>query len=141
MRKAFLLTMILVAGNFCTAQNFSLEDWDFTKDNKYTTYKIYFMYDKAELHDSSSFELNRIRDFLIKNEKLVVEVGVHLDQQSTELYGQDLSQKRAQTIVNYLIKNGIAKERLLPKGYGDSQPLEQYDEGRSKNRRVVIKIL
>lgn len=138
-----IFSILLFFGvNFCLAQTTSLEISDFKKGEGYTTYSIYFLYDKAEMHDSSYAELDRIRNFLVKNSSLVVEIGVHLDKQPTELYGQDLSLKRAQKIVTFLFNSGIAQNRLIAKGYGDSQPFStESEEGKSRNRRVVIKIL
>ncbi len=140
MRKLILFFLFLSA-NYCMAQTFSLTDTQVNKGSTYTTWSIYFLHNEPQLHDSSSYELNRIRDFLLNNKEVIIEVQVHLNRMPEELYGYDLSFDRAKTIVNYLIKNGIANTRLTAKGYGDTEPFDNEEEGRSKNRRVVIKIL
>jgi peptidoglycan-associated lipoprotein len=52
----------------------------------------------------------------------VVELGSHTDARASDSYNLDLSKRRAQSVVNYLIEKGIARDRLVPKGYGESQP-------------------
>ena len=58
-------------------------------------------------------------------------------------YNLKLSQQRANSVVNYMEKKGIAGSRLIAKGYGESNPVasNKTEEGRSKNRRVAFKIL
>ena len=58
-------------------------------------------------------------------------------------YNNRLSQRRANSVTNYLIKKGITKSRLVPKGYGEEKPIatNDTDEGRQKNRRTEFKVL
>ncbi len=86
--------------------------------------------------------------YLNGNEKSI-EIGAHTDSKGDDLYNKSLSEKRAESVMNFLIKKGIHKNRLKSKGYGESMPIapNQYPNGddnplgRAKNRRVTIKIL
>jgi len=71
------------------------------------------------------------------------EVQAHTDSVGTVEYNQDLSQRRAASVRAYLISQGIDAGRLVPKGYGESQPIatNMYKAGRAKNRRVELKII
>jgi OmpA-OmpF porin, OOP family len=79
----------------------------------------------------------------------IIEVGSHTDSTGTELYNMKLSQKRSESVVNYLISKGIFKERLVAKGYGMSIPIapntnsdgSDNPAGRQLNRRTEIKIV
>ena len=61
----------------------------------------------------------------------------------SQAYNQKLSQRRAQSVVNYLIANGIPKARLVAKGYGELKPVatNDNDEGKQQNRRTEFKVL
>lgn len=83
------------------------------------------------------------------NPEIVVEISSHTDSKGSDSYNMRLSQKRAESVVNYLKKNGIPEERMVPKGYGESQPIapnthedgSDNPEGRAKNRRTEFKII
>lgn len=113
-----------------------------------TLKNIYFNYEAFELSDSSEIELNKLVVYLNGNEKSI-EIGAHTDSKGDDLYNKSLSEKRAESVMNFLIKKGIHKNRLKSKGYGESMPIapNQYPNGddnplgRAKNRRVTIKIL
>ena len=66
--------------------------------------------------------LDKLVETLTDNPNVTIELMSHTDSRDTEEYNQDLSQKRAQTVVQYLIDKGIEPERLSPKGYGESSP-------------------
>jgi outer membrane protein OmpA-like peptidoglycan-associated protein len=74
---------------------------------------------------------------------LVIEIGGYTDSTGTENYNISLSEKRALSVVNYLIKKGISSERLKYKGYGNTSPLGDNvtSEGRKLNRRTEVKII
>jgi outer membrane protein OmpA-like peptidoglycan-associated protein len=79
----------------------------------------------------------------------IIEIGAHTDNTGREETNLKLSQKRAEIVVNYLIKKGIDGNRLIARGYGETIPLEPNQlpdgsdnpEGRMKNRRTHIKII
>jgi outer membrane protein OmpA-like peptidoglycan-associated protein len=74
---------------------------------------------------------------------LVIEIGGYTDSTGTENYNISLSEKRALSVVNYLIKKGISSERLKYKGYGNTSPLGDNvtSEGRKLNRRTEVKVI
>lgn len=104
---------------------------------------IFFDVDKYELKKKSITELQKILTFLKDNPSVKVEIGGHTDNTGSAAYNLQLSEKRAQSVNNYLIENGIKPERLSPKGYGPNQPIadNDFEEGRQKNRRIEFKII
>ncbi len=103
---------------------------------------IFFELDKYDLREESLVELNKMLLFLAQNPKLSVEISGHTDDQGSDDYNQELSENRAHAVYEFLIKNGIDKERLSYKGYGESAPIEDNTnaEGRASNRRTEMKI-
>jgi peptidoglycan-associated lipoprotein len=83
---------------------------------------IFYDYDKWELRPESMVALDRLVEILNDNPNVTIELGSHTDSRGTLDYNYDLSQKRAQSVVNYLIEKGIATDRLKAKGYAQSQP-------------------
>ncbi|MDD3656426.1 MAG: OmpA family protein [Atribacterota bacterium] len=103
-------------------------------------YDILFDYDKTTLKQESDKQLQHIVTLLLQNPELKVEIQGHTDNEGEEAYNLTLSDKRANTVLQYLQLFGISSERLLSKGYGESQPVSSNDteEGRAKNRRVEL---
>lgn len=106
-------------------QNFIIDDITFETDSAY-------------LKRNSLPVLKQLLAILDKNPKLNLEIGGHTDNQGTTQYNQNLSEKRADAVAEYLIKNGISPERISSTGYGESKPLatNETNEGREKNRRT-----
>jgi outer membrane protein OmpA-like peptidoglycan-associated protein len=106
-------------------------------------HNIYFDFDKFELRPESFSELDRVLKFLNDNTGIRVEISAHTDAVGSDDYNLELSQNRAESVVNYLIANGINSDRLIAKGYGESNPVadNETEEGRSLNRRVEMKII
>ncbi len=104
---------------------------------------LFFETDSWQLKPESAPQLAEMAEFLKSNPGLVVEIGGHTDNIGTADYNLDLSQKRAQTVVEQLLKGGIAPDRLKSKGYGLTRPVgdNQTEEGRRINRRTEMKIL
>ncbi|MDY6801236.1 MAG: OmpA family protein [Bacteroidota bacterium] len=104
---------------------------------------IFYATDSYELMDKSVAELDKLTKFLEDNPDLKIEISGHTDSVGTNEYNLTLSEKRAQSVVKYLINQGISIERLTYKGYGEEQPVDtnETDEGRANNRRTEIKIL
>jgi outer membrane protein OmpA-like peptidoglycan-associated protein len=105
--------------------------------------EIYFDFNKATLRSESFPELKRVIDFMNFNKSVVVELSGHTDNWGSDDYNQDLSQRRAESVVNYLIKHGVDAKRLEAKGYGETVPSvpNDTDENRQYNRRVQFTIL
>lgn len=105
---------------------------------------IFFDYNKATLRDISKAELdNLVRLLTVDYPKMVIEIGGHTDNKGSLEYNTTLSTNRAKAVVDYLIKHGVAKERLSYKGYAYQNPIDTNDteEGRQNNRRVEFKVI
>jgi outer membrane protein OmpA-like peptidoglycan-associated protein len=125
------------------------------KDKNYSLRNIYYDYDKSDIREESKPNLDSLYQILVENPGITIELSSHTDSRGSETYNQTLSQKRAESCVNYLISKGIAKDRMVAKGYGESKPLENCtgldgcsNESNSddcpchqKNRRTEFKIL
>jgi peptidoglycan-associated lipoprotein len=83
---------------------------------------IFYDFGKWDLRPESMVSLDKLVETLIDNPKVTIELMSHTDSRDTEEYNYDLSQKRAQSVVQYLIEKGIESERLSAKGYGESSP-------------------
>ncbi len=83
---------------------------------------IFYKFDSAELTDSSTVALDELVRLLTDNPGTVIELGAHCDYKGRDEYNERLSQRRAESVVNYLISQGIEADRLVPKGYGESTP-------------------
>ncbi|CAG5086082.1 OmpA family protein [Parvicella tangerina] len=89
---------------------------------------IEYDFDSDKLRDTSMAILDELVEFLELNDNLVVELNSHTDARGNDKYNLDLSDRRAKSCVDYLISKGISKSRLIPKGYGESQPAYLKDE-------------
>jgi peptidoglycan-associated lipoprotein len=85
---------------------------------------IFYDFDKATLRPESKEALDEIISMLEDNPNITIELSAHTDRKGADAYNMNLSQRRAQSVVDYLIKGGIEKERLTPAGYGKSAPKE-----------------
>ncbi len=103
---------------------------------------ILFQFDKWVINRSDVPELNRWVDYFQGHPRVTARIYGHADSMGPSAYNQDLSQKRAQAVVNYLVSKGVDPKRLTAKGFGESQPAapNTSPEGRQKNRRVELKI-
>lgn len=113
------------------------------KGAKVTLNNIFFEHASFELMDKSKSELDEIAMFLQKNKDYNIEISGHTDNVGAEKDNQKLSQKRADSVVAYLTKKGIAPERLKAVGYGEKDPIVPNDseEHKAQNRRIEFKVL
>ena len=110
---------------------------------------IYYDFNKFDIRPDAAHELDKLVQLLVDNPEIKIELSSHTDSVDTEEYNMWLSQKRAESAVNYLVKRGIANDRLVAKGYGESRPIARNTNpdgtdnpaGRQKNRRTEFKIL
>lgn len=105
---------------------------------------IFFDLNQSELKPESLSELENIRDLLSENPQWRIQINGHTDNVGHPKTNMALSLKRAQSVVQYLIRKGIAPERLQAKGFGSERPLVSNDdenEGRQINRRTEIEII
>ena len=84
---------------------------------------VFYEFGRWELTKASEDELDRLVKLLNDNPNITIELSAHTDMKGNDEFNQDLSQKRAQSCCDYLIKHGIEKERLTPVGYGESKPV------------------
>ena len=83
---------------------------------------IFYDFDRATLRPESETSLNELVKMLNDNPNVSIELGAHTDLKGSEQYNLRLSDRRARSVVDYLIKSGINPDRLQPKGYGESRP-------------------
>jgi len=113
---------------------------------------IYFATDKWLLSSSAKKELARVVKVMQENPSLVIECGAHADCRATREYNQKLSERRAKATAEYIVKQGVTKDRVLWKGYGEDKPVNDcVCEGEVKttcdtpqlqlNRRTEFKII
>ena len=112
------------------------------KGNSITLNNLYFDYDSDKILPTSNAEIERLSLFLKRNKQVCIEIIGHTDNQGSKSYNLDLSQRRANALMNALIKKGISADRLTSKGMGSTQPIATNDteQGRAQNRRVEILI-
>lgn len=104
---------------------------------------IYFDFDKTTLKKESFTELNKVADFLKQNATVEIEIAGHTDSKGSDDYNANLSQGRSQSVVDYLVSQGIESFRLTAHGYGESKPIDtnDTDAGRANNRRVEFTVV
>ena len=111
-------------------------------DNKavFASATIYFEFDKSNLTSKSIQILKSLTSALNENKSIQVTLAGHADERGTREYNLALGQRRAETVSDYFILNGISKNRITVKSYGEERPLAlgQDDASYSKNRRVEI---
>lgn len=104
---------------------------------------IYFEFDKDGLMPRSYVELKKLLQVLRSNPKLSIEIVGHTDALGNDAYNLDLSRRRAESVMQYLTENKIAKTRLSASGLGEQVPIadNETEEGRAMNRRVEFVVL
>ncbi|MBO4564974.1 MAG: OmpA family protein [Bacteroidaceae bacterium] len=83
---------------------------------------IFYEFDKATLTEASTLALDSLVVMMEENPSITIELAAHCDYKGDDAYNQRLSQRRAESVVNYLIAHGIKADRLSPVGYGESRP-------------------
>ena len=114
----------------------------------YEINSIYYDLDKADIRTDAAEELDKIVQFLTDNTQMNLELGAHTDARASTGYNLKLSQRRAESAVNYIIRRGITKDRIKPKGYGEGQLINECSDGvecpeemHQQNRRTEFKII
>jgi OmpA-OmpF porin, OOP family len=115
----------------------------FEPDKVFTLKDVHFDTGKATITSSSFPSLNELVGALKAKPTMTIEIAGHTDNVGTPEANQKLSQDRANSVKQYLISKGIATNRLIAKGYGDTQPVADNDneEGRKQNRRTEVRIV
>ncbi len=117
------------------------------KGDKFKLENIFYDYNKSTLRPESAASLDKLAAFLLEN-KLKIELGSHTDARGSNPNNQKLSQARAQSCVDYLIKKGVPKSSIVAKGYGETVLINKCKDGvvcteieHQANRRTEVKIL
>jgi len=109
----------------------------------YTLNNVHFVSNKATLTTSSYAELSDLIEYMKLKESVIIEIAGHTDNVGDDHYNLILSQKRAESVKRYLVEKGVSANRIVAKGYGETQPIDNNNtpEGRQNNRRSEVKIL
>lgn len=105
---------------------------------------IYYDLAKADIRPDAALELDKLVKILKDNPNIRIELSSHTDSRSGDDYNLALSQLRAQSAVDYLVSQGIAADRLVAKGYGETQlriQNAQTEEEHQTNRRTEFKVI
>lgn len=104
---------------------------------------VQFELNSAELTAGSTTELDKAVNAMNKYPTLRIEISAHTDSSGEASYNQQLSEKRASSVREYMVSQGITKDRMEVKGYGEEKPVADNNtrEGRAANRRVEMKVL
>ncbi|MCB9032971.1 MAG: OmpA family protein [Chitinophagales bacterium] len=131
-------------------ETIKVEDiFDNISDDGYIELKgIYYDLNKWNIRPESEVELNKLLTFLNGNPDAIVEIASHTDSRGSSKYNQTLSQKRAQSVVEWLMAHNISKDRLYPKGYGETKLKNKCADGvtcteaeHQLNRRTEFKVI
>ncbi len=108
---------------------------------------IYYDYDKWDIRPDAAIELDKLVRLFNDNPELSFELGSHTDSRATDLYNLVLSEARANSAVDYLIRNGVGSNRITARGYGEKHPVnhcvndvECTEEEHQANRRTEFKV-
>jgi OOP family OmpA-OmpF porin len=103
---------------------------------------VHFEYDSAELTAASYAILSQAAESLRGQQSMAVEVAGHTDSAGSDAYNLKLSARRAQSVVDFLVAQGIDRSRLSSVGYGEMRPVADNStaEGRASNRRVEFRV-
>lgn len=109
---------------------------------------IYFDFDKSDITSKAEVELQKLVVLMQQNKQVKLEVRSHTDSRANDAYNMALSEKRAQATIYYLVEQGISRDRLSGKGYGESQLLNHCSNAvkctaaqHAKNRRSEFIIM
>lgn len=109
---------------------------------------IYYDLNKAEIRQDAALELDKLVELLKDNPNIKIELSSHTDSRAEDAFNLDLSERRAQAAVRYLILKGISQSRLVAKGYGESQlingcgnDVDCTEEQHQQNRRTEFKVI
>lgn len=105
---------------------------------------IFFDTNKSNIRKESLVELNQIYALLKAQPNIVIQINGHTDNVGDDAYNQDLSERRARAVADYLLNFGLSADRITAKGFGETKPIasNDYEEGgRAQNRRTEIEII
>lgn len=154
MKQFILVILFLGITNLYFAQHFNLASTEFEVGETYVANpKILYDLAKWTIRPECYDHLDSIADFLIEHDQLVIEIGTHSDSRGSDQCSMQLHLKRSQSIRDYLITKGVRAERLIAKGYGETQLIisdkeinqmktaKEIEEAHAVNRRTEFKII
>ena len=134
----------LVPGEY----SLTIEMEKLSKGKQFTLDDLFYDLNKSSIRPDAALVLDALAQILLENQEVRIEIGSHTDSRSSAEYNLNLSQRRSESVVAYLISKGIAADRLVAKGYGESQLINKCADGidcpeedHQANRRTVIEIL
>ncbi|GAA4390102.1 OmpA family protein [Hymenobacter koreensis] len=104
---------------------------------------IFYDYNKWDIRADAATELDKLVQTLVDNPNISIELSSHTDARGKDAFNQTLSQKRAQSAVDYIISKGVDKGRITAKGYGETKPVVKVaksEDEHQKNRRTEFKV-
>ena len=103
---------------------------------------VLFDFDKTAIKPDGAKILDRLVTFLKENPDRKVDLEGHTDWIGTDKYNEGLSERRAASVKNYLVKQGVDAGRIGARGFGEAKPIadNKTQDGRAKNRRVEVKV-
>jgi len=120
----------------------------FTVGNKFVLGNIYYNFDRYDIRPDAAAELDQLVRTMRDNPSLRIELSSHTDSRGSAVYNEQLSQRRAQTAVDYIVSQGIARDRLVAKGYGESRLVNHCADGvpctpeeHQANRRTEVEVI
>jgi outer membrane protein OmpA-like peptidoglycan-associated protein len=109
---------------------------------------IYYDFDQAFIRDDAVPEMEKLQKLLVENDQYIIEVGSHTDARGSNHYNQRLSQRRAESVVRWLVDRGIDRTRLLARGYGETVNVNNCinnvpcsEREHQMNRRTEFKVI
>jgi outer membrane protein OmpA-like peptidoglycan-associated protein len=121
----------------------NLDDFDILGDAGYIINNIYYGYDRADIVSEYTRELDLLISIAIKNPNVMFEITAHTDERGAEAYNQALSERRLESVIDYVNQKGLDMSRVIARAAGKSQPLylnARTDEQHALNRRTTIRM-
>ncbi|MBC5774502.1 OmpA family protein [Pontibacter sp. KCTC 32443] len=117
---------------------------EIVKEKAIVLENIFYDFDKADIRPDAAIELDKLVEVLNDNPNISIELSSHTDVRGSDVYNQDLSQRRAESAVEYIISKGIDRSRITAKGYGESRLVvknAKTDAEHQRNRRTEFKVV
>lgn len=117
---------------------------EIVKEKAIVLENIFYDFDKADIRPDAAIELDKLVQVLNDNPSITIELSSHTDSRGSDVYNEDLSQRRAESAVEYIISKGIDRARITAKGYGESRPVvknAKTEEEHQRNRRTEFKVV
>ncbi|MCB0515769.1 MAG: OmpA family protein [Chitinophagales bacterium] len=109
---------------------------------------IYYDLDKADIRPDATAELDKVVALMYQNPGIIIELGSHTDSRASDAYNKDLSQRRADAAVKYIVSRGISRDRIIAKGYGETRLANECfnnipcnEQKHQENRRTEFKVI